>query len=76
MAAVAGLSTALISLLTSAAAILTLVIAIPLVRGGDLDGVLLAVLVLAAITSFEAVLPLPAAYQHLSEQSGGGAAVV
>ncbi len=66
MAAVAGLSTALISLLTSAAAILMLVIAIPLVRGGGLDGVLLAVLVLAAITSFEAVLPLPGAYQHLS----------
>ena len=66
MAAMAGLSTALISLLTSAAAILTLVITIPLVRGGQLDGVMLAVLVLAAITSFEAVQPLPAAYQHLS----------
>jgi ATP-binding cassette subfamily C protein CydC len=66
MAAAAGLSTALISLLTSAAAILTLAIAIPLVRGGELDGVMLAVLVLAAITSFEAVQPLPAAYQHLS----------
>jgi ATP-binding cassette subfamily C protein CydC len=66
MAVAAGLSTALISLLTSAAAILTLVIAIPLVRSGELDGVLLAVLVLAAITSFEAVQPLPAACQHLS----------
>jgi ATP-binding cassette subfamily C protein CydC len=66
MAVTAGLSTALISLMTSAAAILTLVIAIPLVRGGDLDGVMLAVLLLAAITSFEAVLPLPAAYQDLS----------
>jgi ATP-binding cassette subfamily C protein CydC len=65
-AAVAGLSTALISFLISAAAIITLVIAIPLVRDGELDGVMLAVLVLAAITSFEAVLPLPAAYQHLS----------
>jgi ATP-binding cassette subfamily C protein CydC len=66
MATTAGLSTALISLLTSAAAILTLVIAIPLVHSGELDGVMLAVLVLAAITSFEAVQPLPAAYQHLS----------
>jgi ATP-binding cassette subfamily C protein CydC len=66
MAAIAGLSTALISLLTSAAAILTLVIAIPLVHGGGLDGVILAVLVLAALTSFEAVQPLPAAYQYLS----------
>jgi ATP-binding cassette subfamily C protein CydC len=65
MAAVTGLHTALTSLLTSAAAIITLVIAIPMVRGGNLDGVKLGVLVLAAITSFEAVLPLPAAYQHL-----------
>jgi ATP-binding cassette subfamily C protein CydC len=65
MAVVAGLSTALTSLLISAAAVMILVIAIPLVRSGDLDGITLAVLVLAAISSFEAALPLPAAYQHL-----------
>ena len=66
LAAVGALSTALLSLITSAAAILTLVITIPLVRSGDLDGVWLAVLVLAAMASFEAVQPLPAAFQHLS----------
>jgi thiol reductant ABC exporter CydC subunit len=42
-----------------------LVAAIPLVRAGQLDGVYLAVLLLAALTSFEAVLPLPAAFGHL-----------
>ncbi len=66
MARVAGLQTALLSLITSGAALLVLLVAIPLVRGGTLDGVMLAVLVLAAITSFEAVQPLPAAFQHLS----------
>jgi ATP-binding cassette subfamily C protein CydC len=69
---VAGLSTALTSLLISAAAVLVLVIAIPLVRSGDLDGVTLAVLVLAAVSGFEAVLPLPAAYQHLGSTLEAG----
>jgi ATP-binding cassette subfamily C protein CydC len=66
MARLGGLDTALLSLLISGAAITTLVIAIPLVQAGRLSGVMLAVLVLAAITSFEAVQPLPAAFQHLS----------
>lgn len=66
MARINGLHTALFSLLISGAAITTLVIAIPLVHAGRLSGVTLAVLVLAAITSFEAVQPLPAAFQHLS----------
>jgi len=43
----------------------TLLIAIPLVSSGQLDGVLLAVLALIALTSFEAVIPLPVAAQHL-----------
>jgi ATP-binding cassette subfamily C protein CydC len=65
LAQIGGLHTALLSLITSLAAILTLVIAIPLVRSGELSGVLVAVLVLAAITCFEAIQPLPAALQHL-----------
>lgn len=59
-----GLHTALSSLLVSGAAITALVIAIPLVRAGALDGVLLAVVLLATLASFEAVLPLPAAFQQ------------
>jgi len=65
MAAVAGLQEALIALLTGAALLATLIIAIPLVERGTLDGVLLAVLALATLTAFEAVQPLPAAFQHL-----------
>ena len=42
-----------------------LVVAIPLVREGRLNGVYLAVLALAAVSSFEAALPLSAAAQGL-----------
>ena len=65
MARIGALNTALLSLLTGLALLSTLLIAIPLVHEGQLDGVLLAVLALATITSFEAVLPLPQAAQHL-----------
>ncbi|MBN1680451.1 MAG: thiol reductant ABC exporter subunit CydC [Anaerolineae bacterium] len=66
MARITALNTALFSLLISLATLATLLIAIPLVHDGRLDGVLLAVLALATITSFEAVQPLPLAAQHLS----------
>jgi ATP-binding cassette subfamily C protein CydC len=39
--------------------------AAPLVAGGSLSGVTLAVLIMIALASFEAVVPLPAAAQHL-----------
>jgi len=42
-----------------------LLIAIPLVATGQVQGVYLAVLALAALTSFEAVAPLPQAAQYL-----------
>ncbi|MGQ9850430.1 MAG: thiol reductant ABC exporter subunit CydC [Aggregatilineaceae bacterium] len=66
MAALSALQTALISLVTGLTALAILILATPLVRAGRLEGVLLAVLVLAALSSFEAVQPLPAALQHLS----------
>jgi ATP-binding cassette, subfamily C, bacterial CydC len=65
MARIAALNSALLSLLAGLAAVATLLIAIPLVTAGRLDGVLLAVLALATITSFEAVQPLPQAFQHI-----------
>jgi thiol reductant ABC exporter CydC subunit len=64
MAWISGLHGALGNLLMSLAALAVLVIAIPLVNAEQLDGVYLAVLVLAAMASFEAVLPLPLAAQH------------
>ena len=65
MAFVSGLHGALGSLLTSLVALAVLVVAIPLVNSGQVAGVNLAVIVLAAMSSFEAVLPLPLAAQYL-----------
>ena len=42
-----------------------LVLAIPMVDTGEMAGVYLAVVILAALTSFEAVLPLPTTAQYL-----------
>ncbi|GIV80749.1 MAG: thiol reductant ABC exporter subunit CydC [Anaerolineae bacterium] len=66
MAALSAVQTTLISLVAGLTTLTVLIVAAPLVRAGRLDGVLLAVLVLAALASFEAVQPLPAAFQHLS----------
>jgi len=65
MARVGGLDAALGALLTGLAVITVLALAIPLVGEGRLGGVMLAVLALATISSFEAVLALPQAFQHL-----------
>jgi ABC-type multidrug transport system fused ATPase/permease subunit len=46
--------------------LVTLALAIPLVGAGKLPGVMLAVLTLAALAGFEAVIPLPLAAQTLS----------
>src|SRR5205807_8408419 len=60
-----GLAAALSGLLTTLTAVAALVTAIPLVATGHLAGAALAVVPLAALASFEAVQPLPAAQQHL-----------
>jgi len=62
---VGGLHGALGNLAVSLAALAVLVIAIPLVNTAQIPGVYLATLVLAAMASLEAVLPLPLAAQHL-----------
>ena len=62
---VAGLSIGLIGLTTNLAVMATLLRAVPLVQFGVLEGYLLAVVVIATIASFEAVDPLPDAFQHL-----------
>lgn len=54
------------SLLMWLAVAAVLAVATPLVRGGGLDGVSLAVLAMVTIASFEAVLPLPVASQYLA----------
>ncbi|MBN2387936.1 MAG: thiol reductant ABC exporter subunit CydD [Anaerolineales bacterium] len=49
-----------------------LFLAIPLATAGSMDGVLLPVLALMALASFEALLPLPAAAQNLSASLEAG----
>jgi len=65
MAQVTGLHSALSGLLTHWAVLAVLLLAIPLVNRGQLEGVYLAVLALAVLAAFEAVIPLSAAWQHL-----------
>ena len=62
---IAGLSIGLVGLTTNLAVMATMLRAIPLVQFGMLEGYLLAVVVIATIASFEAVAPLPDAFQHL-----------
>jgi ATP-binding cassette subfamily C protein CydCD len=68
----AGLTGALDNLLASLATLALLVLATPLVRAGLLDGVNLAVVMLAAAASFEAVVPLAQAAQHLEGSREAG----
>lgn len=65
MAQITGLGSALSGLLANLATLAVLLIAIPLVRVGQIDGVYLALLALAVIAAFEAVAPLPLAFQYL-----------
>jgi len=65
MAWISGLHGALMGLLVNLATLVVLVLAIPLVGEARLEGVYLAVLVLAVIACFEGVLPLPQAFQYL-----------
>ncbi|MBN2548911.1 MAG: thiol reductant ABC exporter subunit CydD [Anaerolineales bacterium] len=65
LAHLGGLQIALSNLLSNLALWVVLVLAIPLVFSGELQGVYLAVVVLAALTSFEGAAPLGLAAQHL-----------
>jgi ATP-binding cassette subfamily C protein CydC len=65
MAAISALQNALNQLLTGLGTWLVLVLGIILVSSGKLPGVYLAVIVLAAMASFEAVQGLPLAAQYL-----------
>jgi ATP-binding cassette subfamily C protein CydCD len=65
LARAGGLQSALTNLLSNLGAWTILILAIPLVASDQLEGVYLAALVLGALSSFEAVLPLPLAAQNL-----------
>ncbi len=72
LATIRGLGAGLAVLLTGLCAVAILIVAIPLVRSGRLDGVYLALLPLAAIAAFEAVQPLGLSLQ-LAETSRAAA---
>jgi thiol reductant ABC exporter CydC subunit len=65
LAQVRGLANALGVLFAGLAGLVVLFLAIPLVTRGQIDGVMLALLPLTAIASFEAVQPLGQALQYL-----------
>ncbi len=71
-AMIRGLSSGLATLFTSLAALTVLWLAIPLVTGGQIDGVFLALLPLTAIASFEAVQPLSHSLQYLESGQAAG----
>ncbi|RLE20014.1 MAG: hypothetical protein DRJ65_19105, partial [Acidobacteria bacterium] len=60
-------------LLTHLATVGILIIGIPLVRSGNLSGVILAVLCLVAVAAFEAATPLPQAARFLHQQVASAA---
>ncbi|GHP00331.1 thiol reductant ABC exporter subunit CydC [Reticulibacter mediterranei] len=63
---IGGMQEALSMICMQMTALLMLLLGIQCVRTGQFNGVFLALLVLAALSSFEAILPLPAAFQQVS----------
>jgi len=61
-----GVNNGMVFLLTNLTLLALLILAIPLVNQGSLHGVSLAVVALVAISSFEAVNPMPAAMQQFN----------
>lgn len=72
MALITGLRAALGDLLMNLAALTLLVLAIPLVAGGEIRGVYLAFLALVVLSSFEAIQPLGEAFQFLGRSLAAG----
>jgi len=72
MSHIRGLSLALITLISGLAVLTALYLAVDLVMLDVLNGANLALITLAILASFEAVLPLPAAYQDLGRTREAG----
>jgi ATP-binding cassette subfamily C protein CydC len=67
-----GMQNGLGKLLTNLALWTMLIVAIPLVRAGQLNGIYLGSLALATVASFEAVLPLSSAMHQLGSSQEAG----
>jgi ATP-binding cassette subfamily C protein CydC len=72
MALVTGLQNALSDLMMNLALVTVLIVTIPLVAAGKIDGVFLAFVALVVLGSFEAVAPLGAAFQGRGRADGDG----
>ena len=72
MSHIRGLSMALITLITGLAVLTALYLAVDLVNRDLLNGANLALIALVILASFEAILPLPAAYQFLGRTREAG----
>jgi len=72
MSHIRGVSAALTTLLAGLAVLTTLLLAVRLVNAGLLGGAGLALATLAVMGAFEAVIPLPAAYQYLGRTRQAG----
>jgi ATP-binding cassette subfamily C protein CydC len=72
LATVRGIAHGLVAFLTGLAGVTVLWLAIPLVSGGEMDGLYLALLPLAAIACFEAVTPLSQSLQYLESSKEAG----
>ena len=71
-ALVSGLQDSLGDLLTNLAMLVALVLAIPLVAGGEVRGIYLAFLALVALGVFEAATPLGGAFQTIGRTTAAG----
>jgi ATP-binding cassette subfamily C protein CydC len=65
MAQISGMQSSLTNLLMNVMTWTMLLVAIPIIRAGNLDPIFLALLILATIASFEIVLPLAGAFQQI-----------
>ncbi|CAB1059967.1 Efflux ABC transporter for glutathione/L-cysteine, essential for assembly of bd-type respiratory oxidases =_ CydC subunit [Olavius sp. associated proteobacterium Delta 1] len=72
MSHIRGLSFALITMFSGLAVLAALYLAVNLVNREALDGTALALVILTVMASFEAILPLPLAYQYLGQTREAG----
>lgn len=76
MTLISGLGSALMILLSSMAAIVTLYLAIPMAQQERFDGTFLALIAFGVLAAFEAVLPLPQAWQMLGRITVAGGRIL
>lgn len=71
-AKVTGFSNAFMGMISNLGMLAVLALGVILVQQAQLDGVLLGMLALGVLSSFEAVVPMPVAQQHLEENQASG----